>query len=35
MKEVDLTLLIFFSHFYLLFDLFSFILFLELGLELE
>ena len=33
MQEVDLTFLIFFSHFYFLFDLFSFILFLELGLE--
>ena len=33
MQEVDLTFLIFFSYFYFLFDLFSFILFLELGLE--
>ena len=35
MQEVDLTFLIFLSHFYFLFDLFSFILFLELGLGLE
>jgi len=35
MQEVDLTFLIFFSHFYFLFDLFSFILFLELELGLE
>jgi len=32
-QEVDLTFLIFFSYFYFLFDLFSFILFLEPGLE--
>ena len=35
MKEVDLIFSYFFSHFYFLFDLFSFILFLELGLVLE
>ena len=38
MKEVDLIFsyfLIFFSHFYFIFDLFPFILFLELGLGLE
>jgi len=35
MKEVDLNFSIFFSHFYFLFDLFYFILFLELGLGLE
>jgi len=34
-QEVDLAFLIFFSHFYFLFDLFFFILFLELGLGLE
>ena len=34
-QGVDLAFLIFFSHFYFLFDLFSFILFLELGLGLE
>ena len=33
MQEVDLTFLIFFSHFYFLFNLFSFILFLEPVLE--
>jgi len=33
MQEVDLTFLIFFSYFYFIFDLFSFILFLELELE--
>jgi len=32
-QEVDLTFLIFFSYFYFIFDLFFFILFLELGLE--
>jgi len=32
-KEVDL--IFFYSHCYFLFDLFSFILFLELGLGLE
>jgi len=35
LQEVDLDFLIFFSHFYFIFDLFSFILFLELGLGLE
>jgi len=34
-QEVDLVFLIFFSHFYFLFNLFSFILFLELELGLE
>ena len=34
-QEVDLTFLIFFSYFYFLLDLLSFILFLELGLELD
>jgi len=34
-QEVNLTFRIFSPHFYFLFDLFSFILFLELGLELE
>ena len=34
-QEVDLTFLISFSYFYFLLDLLSFILFLELGLELE
>jgi len=33
MQEVDLTFLILFSYFYFSFDLFSFILFLEPGLE--
>jgi len=33
MQEVDLIFLIFFSYFYFIFDLFSFILFLEPGLE--
>ena len=33
MQEVNLTFLIFFSYFYFLFNLFFFILFLELGLE--
>jgi len=33
MQEVDLTFLIFFSYFYFPVNLFSFILFLELGLE--
>jgi len=32
-KEVDLNFFYFFSHFYFIFDLFSVILFLELGLE--
>ena len=32
-QEADLTFFILFSHFYLLFNLFSFILFLDLGLE--
>ena len=35
MQEVDLNFSYFFSYFYFLFDLFSFILFLELGLRLE
>jgi len=35
MKEVDLNFSYFFSHFYFLFNLFSIILFLELGLGLE
>ena len=34
-KEVDLIFSIFFSYFFFLFDLFSFILFLKLGLGLE
>ena len=33
MKKVDLIFFILFSHFYFIFYLFSFILFLELGLE--
>jgi len=35
LQEVNLAFLIFFSYFDFLFDLFSFILFLELGLGLE
>jgi len=35
LQEVDLVFPIFFSHFYFLFDLFSFILFLELELGLK
>ena len=35
LQEVDLVFPIFFSHFYFIFDLFFFILFLELGLGLE
>jgi len=34
-KEVDLTFFILFSHFYFSFNLFSFMLFLELELGLE
>ena len=35
MKAVDSNNFYFLSHFYFLFDLFSFILFLELGLGLK